>query len=91
MVTNENTEENPKKRSRLFGRKSAVETANTQSDAAPPTPESVEQPVAESTPPKRTRTAAKSAASHVAASDSPGETAVDDSEAAPKASRSRAK
>ncbi|CAN5495059.1 hypothetical protein BH10ACT7_BH10ACT7_24480 [soil metagenome] len=79
MVTNENTEENPKKRSRLFGGRKAEPVV------AP------EAPVEDAVPTKRTRTAAKSAATHVASADASVETAVAGETAPPKASRSRAK
>ena len=98
MVTNENTEEAPKKRSRLFGRKSAEPMeqpeAEVPTDAAPPIPAAGEQPGETAAPPKRARSAAKSASSHVAsgeAAEEPAESPLAADGAASKVTRSRSK
>ncbi len=91
---NETTDENPKKRARLFGGRKTDAAAPVEPVAAPVS-ESAEQTSADETPakaPARRRTAPKSAADHVntaAESDTP---VTADAEAAPKApGRSRAK
>jgi len=92
-MVNDNTEENPKKKSRLFGRKGADAAAPVTPPAEPEAPEAAAPAPAKA--PARKRTAPKSAADHVntAASDP---TVIDaeivDAELAPKApARSRSK